>query len=106
MDYIEIGVPDRNDSFSNVVLDGVVYLIRFTYNMDSDRWSFGLYTVQREPIAIGIRIVPKFPLNMQIRDERFPFGVFGVMTNLKRVGRHDFIAGNAKFVYISGQAVG
>ena len=106
IEYIEIEVPDYNDSFSRVVLEGIEYLIRFTYNYSADRWSFGLYTTQREPIAVGIRIVSKFPLNMQIRDEKFPSGVFGAMTNLENVRRHDFKNGNAKFVYFpASQAV-
>jgi len=100
IDYIEIDVPDFNDSFSKVVLDNIAYLIRFTWNMAAKRWSFGLYSMQKEPIAIGIRIVPRFPLNMQIRDDRFPYCVFGAMTNLASIGRDDFKNGNAKFVYL------
>lgn len=105
MEYTEIGVPDMNDSFSRVVLEGVEYQIRFTWNMLSQRWSFGLYTSQRVPLAVGIRIVPSFPLNMQIVDENFPFGVFGVITQLDEVTRNDFANGKAKFVYLSASQV-
>ena len=100
MEYTEIVVPDMNDSVSRIVLDGTEYLIRFTWNEYAERWSFGLYTTQHEPIALGLRVVTKFPLNMQIIDERFPLGAFGVMTNLLSVGRNDFKEGNAAFVYI------
>ena len=105
MDYTKIEVPDMNDSFSKVVLDEVAYQIRFTWNMAAQRWSFGLYTMQREPIAIGMRIVPKFALNLQVRDERFPFSVFGVLSSLKSIGREDFLNDNASFVYISASQV-
>ena len=97
----EISVPDHNDSFSRVVLDGVQYQIRFTWNETAKRWSFGLYTMQREPIAVGIRLVPRFPLNLQIVDERIPMGVFGVYSDLKSVGRYDFLEGKAIFTYTS-----
>ena len=97
----EISVPDHNDSFSRVVLDGVQYQIRFTWNETAKRWSFGLYTMQKEPIAVGIRLVPRFPLNLQIVDERIPTGVFGVYSDLKSVGRYDFLSGKAIFTYIS-----
>ena len=97
---IEIAVPDMNDSFSRVVLDGVQYLIRFTWNDTAQRWSFGLYTVQKEPLAVGLRMVPRFPLNLQIVDKSFPSGVFGIFTDLQWVGRQDFLNGKATFAFI------
>ena len=100
MDILEIGVPDMNDSFSRVVLDGVQYQVRFTWSEAAGRWSFGLYTMQKEPIAVGIKLVPRFPLNLQIVDERFPSGVFGLYSDLEAVGRGDFLNGMAKFSYI------
>ncbi|MDR1687268.1 MAG: hypothetical protein LBS21_01490 [Clostridiales bacterium] len=101
MKRIEISVPDLNDSFSRVVLDGVQYLIRFSWNDTAKRWSFGLFTMQKKPIAQGIRIVPRFPLNLQIVDGVFPSGVFGVYTDLESVGRNDFVSGKVVFAYIS-----
>ena len=95
-----ISVPDHNDSFSRVVLDGVQYRIRFTWNEAAGRWSFGLYTMLREPIAVGIRLVPRFPLNLQVVDSRLPKGVFGVYSDNEAVGRGDFLGGRAQFAYI------
>jgi hypothetical protein len=97
---LEISVPDLNDSFSRVVLDGVQYLIRFTWNDTAQRWSFGLFTTQKAPLAQGIRMVPRFPLNLQIVGDTFPQGVFGVYTDLAAVGRRDFMDGKAVFAYI------
>jgi len=94
-----ITVPDMNDSFSRLTLDMEVYLIRFTWNDTAERWSFGLYTRQREPIAVGIKIVPSFPLNLQIVDSRFPLGVFGVISRNGIIGRDDFKNGLASFVF-------
>ena len=103
----KISVPDMNDSFSRVVLDGKQYQIRFTWNEAAGRWSFGLYTMQREPIAVGIRLVPRFPLNLQVVDERMPKGVFGVSGGGAAVGRGDFMSGAAAFAYIPlGEAMG
>ncbi|MDR1558716.1 MAG: hypothetical protein LBS84_03265 [Clostridiales bacterium] len=103
MKRLEIAVPNLNDSFSRVVLDNVQYLIRFTWNDTAQRWSFGLFTMQKEPLAQGIRMVPRFPLNLQITDDNFPSGVFGVYTDLENIGRQDFINGNAIFAYISAK---
>ena len=101
MTRLEIAVPNMNDSFSKVVLDGKVYLIRFTWNLEAQRWSFGLYTIQKEPIAVGIKIIPNFPLNLQVMVENFPTGVLGVYTSLESVERDDFLSGKAVFAYIS-----
>lgn len=106
MERLEIYVPDMNDSFSRVILDGTEYLLRFTWNDTKQRWHFGIYTVLREPIVQGLKLVPQFPINMQYIDARLPAGVFGVYTNLEAVGRKDFIDGKATFAYIpnSGEA--
>jgi len=106
MGIIDISVPDMNDSFSRVVLDGTQYLIRFTWNEAAQRWSFGLYTMQREPISVGIKLVPRFPLNLQIVDDRYPAGVFGVYSDFEAVGRNDFIEGKAAFSYIPPDSEG
>ena len=103
---LDISVPDMNDSFSRVVLDGTQYFIRFTWNETAQRWSFGLYTMQKEPIIQGQRMVPRFPLNLQMGDVRLPFGIFGVFTDLDAVGRDDFTNGKAAFAFISAGGEG
>ena len=106
MRRIEISVPDLNDSFSRVVLDGEVYLIRFSWNDTVQRWSFGIYTPQKEPLAVGIRMVPRFPLNLQIVDKAFPDGVLGVFSDLQHIGRQDFLNGKAAFAFIPANQEG
>jgi len=81
-------------------LDGRAYLIRFSFNPLAERWRFGIYTMLKEAIAIGLPIVPNFPLNMQVVDDRFPSGVFGVYSKLEHIGRSDFKEGRATFAYI------
>jgi len=102
MNVTAIAVPDMNDSYSRVTLGGVQYLIRFTYNSYADRWSFGLFTIQKGPIAVGIRIVPNFPLNLQISNSDFPLGAFIAYSKLDGIGRHDFANGDAVFTFIQG----
>lgn len=103
MKRLEIYVPDMNDSFSRVLLDGTEYLLQFTWNDTKGRWYFGVYTVLREPIVQGLKLVPQFPLNMQYIDKRLPSGIFGVYTNLEAVGRSDFANGKAVFAYVSSK---
>lgn len=99
MDYIEIEVPDMNDSMSRIVLNGTPYLLRFTYNDTKDYWKFSLYDAQKVPIVLGVKIVPKFPLNVFYGLTRIPNGIFGAMTKLEHIGRNDFKDGNAKFIF-------
>lgn len=99
MEYIIIEVPDMNDSISRITLAGVPYLIRFTYNAAKDYWKFGLFDIQSVPIIRGIKIVPNFPLNLFYGVASLPFGVFGVMSKLDRIGRRDFVEGNAQFIF-------
>lgn len=99
MDYIIIEVPDLNDSISRVVLNGNAYQIRFTWNETGGYWKFGLYDTQSEPIVVGAKIVPRFPLNVFYGVTKLPDGIFGVMTKLERIGRDDFKNGNASFVF-------
>ncbi len=99
MEYTVIEVPDMNDSISRIVLSGVEYQIRFSYNDTYDYWKFSLYNSQREPIALGIKIVPSFPLNVFYGVTKLPDGVFGIITKLDRIGRNDFVNGSAKFIF-------
>ena len=99
MEYTIIEVPDMNDSLSGIVLNGIEYLIRFTYNDTFDYWKFGVYDSQNEPIVIGIKIVPGFWLNAFYGVSELPEGVFGVISKKDHIGRNDFIDGNASFVF-------
>ena len=98
-EYTIISVPDMNDSMGRVVLNETEYMIRFTYNCSGDYWKFGIYTALSEPVVIGIKIVPRFPLNLFYGVTELPFGVFGVMTNLDHIGRDDFKNGKAQFIF-------
>lgn len=98
MVYIQL--PDMNDSFSRLVLQGKEYLARFTYSDTDDSWTFGLYKGTREPIITGMKLVPCFPINRYFKSKDMPDGIFGVLTKLDRVGRNAFTSGDAKFVFI------
>lgn len=104
MEYTIISVPDMNDSFSRVVLDGTAYQMRFTWNDTAKRWMWGLYTSDRTPIIEGVKIVPSFPINLFCVRPGLPAGAFGAITELESIGRNDFIDGNAQFVFIPAGA--
>ena len=95
-----IEVPDYNDSFSRVVLGDTEYLLRFTWNESVKFWNLGVYDIEENPIATSIKVLPNCPLSIWHMNSQMPFGEFGVITDLDRIGRNDFINGKAQFVYI------
>jgi len=95
-----IEIPNMNDSFSVVALRDKLYQLRTTWNETAQRWSYGLYTINREPIAIGIRMIPNFFMDMQIVDDAFPRGYFFVQSSFDEIKRYDFMAGLATFVFV------
>lgn len=99
MEYTIIEVPDMNDSVSRVVLNGTAYYIRFTYNDTHEYWKFGLYDSQNNPIVIGMKVVPNFPLNLFYGANGLPDGVFVAKSKKERIGREDFVNGNAEFIF-------
>ena len=99
MEYIIIEVPDMNDSVSRIVLGNTPYLIRFSYNDSYDYWKFSLYDVQNNPITLGVKIVPRFPLNVFYGVTNLPDGIFGVITKSEHIGRKDFVEGRAQFIF-------
>ena len=102
MNYLYIDVPDLNDSYSRIVLQGTAYFIRFTYIHSLDCWTFGLYDMQRAPIIQGIKMIPNYPLTNIYTTAKLPDGQFYVLTNLSRVGRNGFRNGSAKFAFVTG----
>lgn len=106
MKRIEINVPDFNDSFSRVVLSGRQYLIRFSYIDTFDYWTFGLYTPQKEPLLVGVKIVPNYPLNLFFSADNMPNGLFCAYTELARIGKNDFAVGKAIFAYVPAEQEG
>lgn len=95
-----IKVPDMNDSISTLSIDGIEYLLRFTYNEKYDFWNFGLYTVEEEPIIAMTRIVPNFPIMHYYTYTDIPDGIFGCLSDTDKVGRQAFNNQTAEFVYI------
>ena len=100
MERLIINVPDKNSSFVRVILDSQVFNLKFEWNDFGQYWTFGIFTALREPIVQATKIVPNFPLNMQVVDERQPPGLFGAYTQKDRLLRDDFNNGSAMFAYI------
>ena len=99
MNYIVIEVPDMNDSVVRIALLGKQYQLRFTWNDTAKCWMFGVMDALGNPIVIGQKVVPQFPINLFWGTDEMPLGIFAVLTEKNEVGRSDFVTGKAKFVF-------
>lgn len=100
MDYTIIEVPDMNDSISRISLLGSQYQLRFTWNDTGGYWMFGILDSLGEPLLVGLRIVPQFPLNLFHAGKNLPQGIFAALTEKESIERTDFIDSKAQFVFI------
>lgn len=58
MALLPIQLPLDTPLFTiKVMLTGVDYILRFDYQERQDRWYFGLYTAENEPILVGRKVV-------------------------------------------------
>ena len=94
-----ISVPNLNDSFEKVTLNGKVYYLRFTWNDYEQRWMLGIYDNLKVPILTCIKIVPRYLLNLFCGLDEFSKRSFYVETELEEIGRNDFLDGKATFVF-------
>lgn len=94
--------PDKNDSFTRIILDGVEYYFKFSYNYMGEFWTLGIFSSDKEPIVADIKITPTFPVNWYFRQYiELPKGILAVKASVEKIGRNDFADDNAKFVYIT-----
>ena len=78
-----ISVPNLNDSFEKVTLNGKVYYLRFTWNDYEQRWMLGIYDNLKVPIMTCIKIVPRYLLNLFCGIDEFSERSFYVDTELE-----------------------
>ncbi len=99
MKRLEIAVPDYNDSLTRIILSGQAYLLRFTYNDTYACWSLGIYDWEEKALVTGIRLVPRFPLNLFCPG--ILKGVLAVLTDQERLTRNSFKQEQAILVYLT-----
>ena len=99
---IKITVPPHEDSISGITLNNERFEIRFTYNFESDYWTYGLFDVDNEVIYQGIKIVPNYILNPIGNFPDAPQGIFYCTSVHDSVKRDDFINDRAQFIFLTG----
>ena len=62
VNYVDI--PLRDDAFYDlsIALEGNSYIIEFTYNERMSLYTLSLYDSERNPIVLGVGLVPEYPI--------------------------------------------
>lgn len=94
-----ITIPDYDDSISLATIGQNICQMRFRWDSVGEYWEFGVYDKEFNPIFLGIKIVPNFPMNMFTGHEEFSEGYFVARTNEDRLTRDSFKNGNATFIF-------
>lgn len=93
-------VPNYNDSFCRVILDGELFFFRFTYNVEGDFWTFGLWK-DMDSVLFSTKMVPNIKLNAFITKEGLPKGSFYVISEVdQQITKDSFSSGAAYLAYV------
>lgn len=100
----EIKIPYQYpDSFTSITIDRKEYFLRFTYNHKFDYWVMGIYDVGKNPISVGMKLVPNYPINHYCKKDDSPTGIFSLISYVEKdaIGMEDVRNGRAELVYIA-----
>lgn len=85
---------------AEVTLDGEPYIVRAAYNVESQAWTLGLYTLSDDPIVLGIKLVKGQPLLAQTRrDNSIPGELVVVGEGLPTRGN---MGDGCNLIYVTG----
>lgn len=93
--------PDENDFDQIVELDGVRFLLRFTWNSRDFDWRLSVYQPDGTPLALARRMVLNIPLLSGEIDKRLPPGwlVAYDSTGSETSAAHDELGARVLLVY-------
>ncbi len=75
MDPIEVPLAFDTPLYTiRVTLDGVEYILKFDWNDRENRWYMGFFSIDEDPLAVGIKVVANWPLLRRFTDDRLPPG--------------------------------
>lgn len=87
-----IPFKEASSFIEQITLSGTIFVLRFNWNSLNEFWSMDIQNRDEEPIIMGIKIVPNYPLLAQYTDNNLPSGEI-VCQNIVRspdgIGRFD-----------------
>ena len=99
-------IPFQNDlpSFSEeVTIDGIPYILDFSWNSRGEFWSMSIYNRDQTPLILGVKLVLFFGLINKFVDIGLPPGDIYVVDpsgNTEKLNQNDFET-RAYLIYLS-----
>lgn len=101
---ITISTIDANSFVESVILDSILYRLRFNWNDDGGYWTLDVCNNDNTELVRGIVIVPNFPLlNACRRIKGLPPGELMAVVpdeSVTDIWRTDFTSGKARMIYM------
>lgn len=60
--YVDIPIQDEPFYDLSISLQGNSYILEFTYNERMSLYTMSLYDAERNPIVLGVGLVPEYPI--------------------------------------------
>lgn len=60
--YVDIPIQDEVFYDLSISLEGVSYILEFTYNERIKLYTLSLYDSDKTPIVLGVALVPEYPI--------------------------------------------
>lgn len=60
--YVDVPLLDEPFYDLSISLEGNSYIIEFTYNERMSLYTLSLYDAERNPIVLGVGLVPEYPI--------------------------------------------
>lgn len=69
-----IPFKDPSSFVEQVTLSGTIFILMFNWNSLNEFWTMDIRNRDEEPIVLGIKIVPNYPLLAQYTETNLPLG--------------------------------
>lgn len=98
-----IPFQDRSQWRQDIELNGVNFILTFSWNVFNEFWSMNIYDIDLNPIVLGIKIVTQWNLTEQIVQDNMPINDIicqNIVGEFQKIERYDMGRTN-ELVYLN-----
>jgi hypothetical protein len=84
-----------------IVIDDISYIFSFVWNTRMEAWTLSIYTIENEPILVGIKLVLNYELIRMYRHLDIPQGemyVIDITDNETKIAYDDFTSSGRNLI--------